>query len=116
MNRTPSRSPDQVSGLGPRWSVNITTRTSASLRGFQNFGASAPGVVGVLGVDVEDGPEVLINAGRRRCVRANFHPFDTLGVHGFQMCGFQALNGRAGEEEGSENKEAEEPHTFILRG
>jgi len=84
--------------------------------GFQNLGACALGVIGILGVDVEDGSKVLINAGRRRRVGANFHPFDALGVHGFEMGGFQALDGSAGEQESGENKEAEEAHIFILRG
>jgi hypothetical protein len=66
---------------------------------FQNFGASALGVVGILGVDVKDGPEILINAGRRRRVGATFHPFDALRVNGFEMSGFEALDRGAGEQE-----------------
>lgn len=83
--------------------------------GFQNFGASALGVVGILGVDVEDGAVILIDAGRRRRVSANLHPFDTLRMDGFEMSGFETLNGSAGEEESGEKKKGEEPHTFILR-
>src|SRR5208283_1216842 len=76
---------------------------------------SALSVVGVLSVDVEDSSEILIDAGRRRRVGANFHPFDTLGVYGFEMSGFQTLDGSAGKEERGEKKSGEEPHTFILR-
>jgi hypothetical protein len=83
---------------------------------FQDLGASAFGVVGVLGMDVEDGAEILINAGRGRRGGADFHPFDTLGVDGGKMGGIEALDGSAGEEEGGKNKEGEDAHTFILRG
>jgi hypothetical protein len=85
------------------------------LGGFQNLGASALGVVGVLGVDVEDGSEIAIDAGRGRGDGANFHPFDTLGVDGLEVGGFEALNGGLGGEESGEKEEGEETHTFILR-
>jgi hypothetical protein len=84
--------------------------------GPQNFGASALGVVGILGVDVEDGPEIAIDAGRRRRDRAFFHPFDTLGVNGFEVSGFETLESGSGEEQRGEGKEGEDAHTFILRG
>ena len=73
------------------------------LGGLQNFGAGALGVVGILGVNVEDGPEVAIDAGGRGRVGANFHPFDTLGVDGFEVRRVEAFNGGAGEEESGES-------------
>src|ERR1700689_309486 len=83
---------------------------------FEDRGASAFGVVGILGMDVEDSTEILIDAGRGRRGGADFHPFDTLRVDGGEMGGIEALDGGAGEEEGGKNKEGKDTHTFILRG
>ena len=55
-------------------------------------------VVGILGVDVEDGSEIAIDAGRRGRGGADFHPFDALGVDGGEVRGVETLNGRAGDE------------------
>jgi hypothetical protein len=70
--------------------------------GFQNFGASAFGVVGILGVDVKDGAEIAIDAWRRRRGGAFFHPFDTLSMNGFEMSSVEAFDRGAGEEKSRE--------------
>ena len=83
--------------------------------GVENRGASALGVVGILGVDVKDGPVVLIDAGGGRGVSAELHPFEALSVDGFEVRSVETLDGSAGEEEGGE-KEGEGSHTFIVNG
>jgi hypothetical protein len=86
------------------------------LSALQNLGASALGVVGVLGVDMEDGSEILIDARRGRRGGASFHPCDTLRVNGGEMRGVESLYRSPGEEESGEDQKSEETHTFILRG
>jgi hypothetical protein len=83
---------------------------------FQDLRTSALGVIGVLGVNVKDGSKILIDAGRIGRMGANLHPFESLGVYGFEVSGLQALDGTAGEEEGGKEEGGKEPHTFILRG
>jgi len=83
--------------------------------GFENLGASAFGMVSVLGVDVKDSPKIAINAGRRGRGGPNFHPFDALRVDGGEVRGVETLDGGAGEEEGREERDGEDTHTFILR-
>jgi hypothetical protein len=56
-------------------------------------------MVGILGVDVQDGPEILINAGSRHRMRPNLHPLDPLLVHGVKAGGIKALDGRSGEQQ-----------------
>jgi hypothetical protein len=50
-------------------------------------------MVGILGVDVEDGAVVLIDARRRSRMGANFHPLDSLSVDGLEVRGVEALDG-----------------------
>jgi hypothetical protein len=73
-------------------------------------------VVGVLGMNVEDGPEILIDAGRRWRGGAGFHPFDTLRVDSGEVGSVKTLQGSSGEEQSGESKEGEDTHIFILRG
>ena len=57
MKRTPSRRPDQdfrVWGRGDRRKLACDDADFSDLGRLQNFGASALGMVGVLGVDVKD--------------------------------------------------------------
>lgn len=73
-------------------------------------------MIGILGMNMQDGPKIAIDAGRRRRGGAFFHPFDTLGVNRFEVGGIETLNGGPGEEKGGNSKEGEGSHTFILRG
>jgi hypothetical protein len=84
--------------LGPAMVGEHNDADLGCLGGLQNFGAGALGVIGILGVDVEDGSEVAIDAGRRGSSGALFHPLDTLRVDGGKVGGVEAFDGGAGED------------------
>jgi hypothetical protein len=86
------------------------------LGALQDLGASAFGVIGILGMDVKDSSEILIDAGRRRRGGANFLPFDALRMNRFEMDGIESLDGGARKEESGKGKKGEDTHAFILRG
>ena len=87
---------------------------SGFLSRLQYLSPSALGMVRILRVNVKQSPVILINPRRRRRMRPNLHPFDTLGMNSLQMLGFQALNRTSSEQEGGNQKEGENTHNFIV--
>ena len=81
----------------------------------EHFRPRTFGVIGIFGVDVQDGAVIVIDTGERR-VDALLHPFDALRVRGFQMFRFQALQRRERKADCGYQEDCGESHDLIILG